>query len=93
MGTFYRAIRLWFAVVLSCLILNLLVNICMTAVKKVRAWFVKRDRGAPYIQGVHKVWKHLYILETVRNYEKSRNTYSIVLRGYSFKGVADVATS
>jgi len=45
------------------------------------------------IQGVHKVWKHLYILETVRNYEKSRNTYSIVLRGYSFKGVADVATS
>ena len=44
-----------------------------------------------YIQGVYKVPYHPYISETVQNFETSRNTYSIVSRGYSFKGIGDVA--
>ena len=43
------------------------------------------------IQGVYKVPYHPYISETVQNFEKSQNTYSIVSRTYSFKGVGDVA--
>ena len=37
------------------------------------------------IQDVYKVCYYLYILETVQNYEKPRNTCSIILRDCSFK--------
>jgi len=41
------------------------------------------------IQDVYKVCYYLYILETVQNYEKPRNTCSIILRIVLLKGIGE----